>query len=234
MSRLIKSSDNGHGFIIRRMGAVEAAPVAPKSSNSDNNDNPLVAENKRLIALLKAREAEIATHAEALVKVFADGEEVGRVAMEAEIDDNRAASLALLEKGIDAAKTDLGHTLENSESIALMVAQIALDKMFGETEGRKAVATDLIRQQFRQIGHESFVSIEISRADFPNTNEVAELSEALSIDSDRVRVSDELGAGKCLMRLQLGTLEIGLARQWGAIRALLDDMATIGEVEKVK
>jgi flagellar biosynthesis/type III secretory pathway protein FliH len=234
MSTLIKSNDKSHGFNIQRLGAGGVAPPATKPIASANIENPLVAENSRLLTLIEQREAEIIAHAQALAKSFAEGEESGRLAMEAEIDDDRAASLMLLGDGIDAAKTELGHALENAESIALMVAQMALEKMFGETETRKSTVADLIRHQFRQIGHDSFVSLAVSRADFPNTNEVAELAAELSVASDRVRVSDELKAGDCRMRMQLGTLDIGLGRQWGSIRALLEDMAANGEVEEVE
>lgn len=234
MSMLIKSNDKAHGFSIQKLGAAAAAFVPTNRATSANIENPLIAENKRLLALLKRREAEIAAHADALAEAFADGEEAGRVAMEADIDDDRAASLALLGQGIEAAKTGLGNALENAESIALMVAQMTLEKMFGETDGRKALAADLIRHQFRQIERESFVSLEVSRADFPNTSEVAVLSTTLSIAPNKVRVSDELDAGDCRMRMQLGTLDIGLARQWGSIRALLEDMSVTGEVEEVE
>lgn len=233
MSTLIKSSDMAHGFVIQRLGSEIPMLVTPQKALQADLENPLEVENKRLITLLEEHNAVIVTHKSALTKAFSEGEEAGRTAMEAEIEDDRAAALALLGEGIDAAKNELGHALENAESIALMVAQMALDKMFGTAEERKAAITDLIRHQFRQIGNDSFVSLEVSRTDFPNTREVAELSAALSIAPDTVRVSDELNAGDCRMRMQLGSLAIGLNRQWGAIRTLLEDMAVVGESEQV-
>jgi flagellar biosynthesis/type III secretory pathway protein FliH len=234
MSALIKSSDEAHGFVIRKLGIAVVASAASKQATPVHIENPLAAEIRRLLALLEEREAEIEGHADALTKALTEGEEAGRLAMEAEIDDDRAASLALLGEGIEVAKAKLSQVLENAESIALMVAQIALDKMFGEPEARKAAAADLIRHQFRQIGFDSFVAIEVSRADYPNTSEVAELAASISVASDRVNVSDDLEAGSCRMRLQLGTLEIGLDHQWKSIRALLMTMAAIAKVEEVK
>lgn len=234
MSTLIKSNDLGHGFVIQKLGGESPMRVSTVRASETKAENPLAAENRRLAALVEEREAEIAAHEGALAKAYSKGEEAGRLAMESEIEDDRAAALELLANGVEAAKMALDQALGNYESIALVVAQTALDKIFGDTESRKAMAAELIRHQFRQIGHDSFVSLVVSRADFPNTYEVAELATSLSVAPDRVRVSDDLAAGSCHMRMQLGTLEIGLDRQWGSVRALLADMIAIDEAEEAE
>ena len=231
MSILIKSTDLAHGFVIQKLGGESPQRVSTVRASETKAENPLAAENRRLAALVEEHEAKIAAHEGALATAYSKGEEAGRSAMEFEIQDDRAAALELLVRGVESAKTALDQTLGNYESIALIVAQTALDKIFGDTEGRKVMAADLIRHQLRQIGHDSFVSLEVSRADFPNTQEVAELATSLSVVPERVRVSDDLAAGSCQMRMQLGTLEIGLDRQWGSVRALLDEMIAIDETE---
>ena len=231
MSTLLKSNDMAHGFVIQNLGGEPPKRVPSTRAEQSIAENPLAAENRRLAVLLEECEAEIAAHNDALAKAYAEGEEAGRVAMEAEIENDRAAALELLAGGVECAKTALDRALGNYESIALVVAQTALDKIFGNTENRKAMVADLIRHQFRQIGQDSFVSLEVSRADFPNTQEVAELATSLLIAPDRVRVSDDMMAGNCNMRMRLGTLEIGLGQQWGSLRSLLAEMIAADETE---
>lgn len=230
---LIKSGNKTHGFDIQRLGTAEAKPAADTSTSQTKIENPFALENERLLLLLEERDAKITEHSDAVKNAFSEGEEAGRAAAEAEFDNDRAAALALLSDGIEAAKVVLNNALENSESIALMVAQIALDKMFGELTLRKAATVDLIKQQFEQIGHDSFVVLEVSRGDFPNTDEVAELCASLSIMPESVRVSENLEPGDCRMQMELGSLSIGINQQWGAIRELLENMAGRDEAEVI-
>jgi flagellar biosynthesis/type III secretory pathway protein FliH len=224
MSALIKSRDAGYADTVQRFGhEAVARPDAPKRTVMPI-ENPLAAENSRLAAVAEKYEAEIAAHADALAKAFADGELAGHTAAETEFEDDRSAALSLLENGIAGAEADLSSVLENAENIAVLVAHTALEKLFGDSSSYKGYVTELIRHQLGRIGQESFVAIEVARADFPDTGEVADLARSLAIPTERLRVLDELNNGDCRMRMQVGTLEVGVDRQWGAMRAMLTEM----------
>jgi type III secretion protein L len=226
MSALIKSRDAGYAGTVQLFGREAVTqPDAPQRAVTPI-ENLLATENSRLAALAEKYEADIAVHVDALAKAFADGELAGRSAAEAEFEDERAAALSLLETGIAEAKSDLGSALKNAENIAVLVAHAALGKLFGDASSYKGYVTELIRHQLGRIGQESFVAIEVARADFPNTSEVADLALSLAIPTERLRVLDELNNGDCRMRMQVGTLEVGVDRQWGAVCALLTEMVS--------
>jgi flagellar biosynthesis/type III secretory pathway protein FliH len=224
VSVLIKSGEAANGASIARFGA--AVGVQPSGVlQPAARENPLVAENVKLLALVEKYEAEIAAHTDLLKKAFAEGEQAGRLAMESEFEDDRTASLALLAQGINAAQNDLSVMLENAENISVLVAQAVLEKLFGEPNNYREYVIDLIRHQFRRVDQNSIIAIEVARSDFPDTNEVADLARSLVVPEQQIRVSDQLNAGDCIMRMQIGTLDVGLNQQWGSIQALLGELA---------
>ena len=227
MNRIIKAGDRSHGLKIASLdGGLPSA--LPASAPDARQTDPIAEEIGRLRALVEEKEAENAALSEAVDKARAEGEEAGRIAMELEFEDGRERALELLEAGIGMARESLDEFLVRAEILALEVARTALNKLFGQDDGREAAVVDLVRHQLSHIERQSLVAIEVSRLDFPDTREVAALAERMGVDAAMLAASDELNAGGCRMRMKLGTIDVGLDQQWVAIRELLDSMAGPG------
>lgn len=177
----------------------------------------------RLRLLLAEREAEISAHAEALDAARAEGVETGRKDAEDKFEHDREAALSALREGIEAARQALASSLERTEALALMLVRQALEKLFDDPGGRLTTIGALIARQLAEIGRDMVVGIEVSRLDFPDTREIAALAETLQVDPALVCASLDLSEGQCRMRLKLGAIDLGVDRQWGAVRALLDE-----------
>ncbi|MBU6267859.1 MAG: hypothetical protein KGN34_09985 [Sphingomonadales bacterium] len=223
MTRVIKAGDLAHGLVIAPYTI--AGEAERSAAATPVRRDPREAERARLEALLAEREAELEDLRGALAKARAEGEEAGRLAAELEFEDDRTAGLERLEQGIAAARDAMGQWHEHAETLALLIARSALAKLFAGDEARTAAVTDLVRRQLAVIERDTVLAVTVARRDFPDTREVAALAAKLGIEPGLLAVSDDLDAGGCRMKLQLGTLDLGLDRQWGAVRDLLDGLA---------
>ena len=185
--------------------------------------DPLAGEIDRLESLLDARDEIIAKHAAALAAARAEGETVGREAAEAAFEEERAEALERLESGLGEAQAELRQALVQTGDLALLVARQALERLFGDPNARAETVVALIAHQLAQMEREAVLAVEVSRVDFPDTREIASLAERLGLPPGSLKAPLELGAGACRMRLRLGTLELGIDRQWATVRALLDE-----------
>lgn len=195
----------------------------------DRPPDPLREEVERLRHLLAEREAALEGFAEAVEQARAEGEKAGRIAAELEADDSRERALELLRKGIGHAHEILADCGDRLEVLALLIARTAIEKLFGDDRARKEAVGALALRQVQSVEGQMVVKVEVSRMDFPDVAELAELAAEIGITPDLLSASTELAAGACRMQLRLGTLEVGLDQQWGAIRQLLDDLASDAE-----
>lgn len=226
MTGVIKAAQRGNGFsvepLVPRFCAqemtVERAIVAKPA-------DPVLAENEELRARLDRQEEAILIHEKALAEAYAEGEAAGRVLAEAEFNEDRQAALDLLEQGLNDARAEFAGALASAEGLAALIAREALNKMFGDCGSRQQIVLDLIKHQFAQIERGGVVRVEVSRDDFPDTSEVARLAAQLGLRADALRVSDELSRGDCRVKLRLGSMDIGLSRQWEKISEALSEMA---------
>ena len=220
MSGVIKAGDRSFGPMIVALDLGREEPTGPAT-----REDPLVSENARLRKLLAEKEAEIAVLGETVGHARAEGEDAGRLAAEQAFEDDRQEALRLLADGIARAQEGLGDFVERAEALALLFTRAIVDKLFGEDADRQRIVGDLLRHQIAQIERHSLVAIEVSRLDFPDTREVAELAARLQLDPTALRVDEGIDAGACRMRLKLGILEVGPDRQWQAVRDMLDGLA---------
>ncbi|MFA7603944.1 MAG: hypothetical protein WCY29_13120 [Novosphingobium sp.] len=228
MRRVIKAGVPANGLSVSPLEHCLGATPDDRGREGPLPD-PLLAENERLQNLIGQKEAEIAGLHKAVLAARKEGEDSGRLAMECELEESRERALELLRNGIGKALEALSDLGERAELLALLLARTAIEKLFGEESARQSIVADLIRHQVRQIDKRSILGVEVSRLDFPDTNEVAGLAAGLNIDPKAVAVSDDLGAGGCRMKLRLGMLDIGLDQQWGALRDLFDVVGGAGE-----
>lgn len=189
-------------------------------------------EVQKLRALLAERDAELEELRAEVDKARVEGEAAGRIAAEAEVEDSREKALELLRNGIEHAGAAVADCQGQMEVLALMIARTALDKLFGDDSGRRAAVTELVVRQLRSIERQTLLQVEVSRLDFPNTDELADLAGQIGVAVDDICANAGLAPGACRMRLRVGTLEVGLDEQWGAIRNLLDDLASSADAER--
>lgn len=221
MRALIKAGNEAHGFVIAPLG-VPSGPASGNVAVPVSREDPLAAEARALRARLEEQRAQIAGHAAALEDARAEGEAAGRLAMERDFRESRDKALELLAAGITVAHDKLDDLVQRAELLGVLVARAAIAKLFGQDDAREAAVVDLAKHRLAQIERHMLVAIEVARADFPDTREVQELAARLGVDRVLLSVSDALAPGDCRMRCRLGTLDIGLNQQWGAIRELLD------------
>lgn len=191
--------------------------------------DPYRDELQRLHALLAERDAALEDLRAEVGKARAEGEAAGRIAAELEVEESRERSLELLRDGIEQAGAAVADCQGQMEVLALMIARTALDKLFGDHAGRRTAVTELVVHQLRSIERQTLLQVEVSRLDFPNTGELAELAGQIGVAPVDVCANADLAAGACRMKLRVGTLEVGLDEQWSAIRGLLDDLASTAD-----
>lgn len=170
---------------------------------------------------LAARDAEIAKHEVELANAFADGEAAGRVAAEVEYEDSRVEALSLLQRGITHAQNEIKQSISALERIALDVAQEALAVLIGDKDHYRDVLQKMILSQSALLDANIIVEVAISRCDFPDSNEIADLETQLAVPKGSLRLSDELEAGRCHFVLTSGGVELDMTRSWKEISAIL-------------
>ncbi len=223
---LIKASDK-----VQVLGVKQLFNGNEKQSIVKSKADPYAEEIARLKALISAYEAERPKHDIALKKAFDDGVAEGRLEREAEFEYDQTAALERLEQGLTTAQSTLTSSLNDMEALSVLVAQSVLNKIFGEEDNRHHIVIDLIKHQFVQLKGQMAVSVDVSRTDFLNSNDVKALAEHIGIEADKVRVLDTLDAGDCQIKLALGTLDLGLSQQWNQIRDVLDSFINTKEMK---
>lgn len=215
------------GSLIKSASALQLRTIldsAPEDADTDlgfETEAPqrsLVDELKDMLAL---RDAEIAGHADALTKAFADGEEAGRFAAREEFEDSRAEALSLLEDGIVHAAAVLADALKSFETLALQAAMQALQILVDDVGDYRKLLRAAIAQQVAALESETIIAITVSRSDFPDSSELAALEAQLVGPKRTLTLSDEMDAGSCHIALKLGTIEFDMRRSWDEISAIL-------------
>ncbi|MFT4025400.1 MAG: hypothetical protein QM676_01165 [Novosphingobium sp.] len=205
-----------------------APPVpAPQGQPSRKAADPRDEEIARLGALLAERDAALATLGDQVSEARAEGEAAGRLAAELEAEEDRERSLELVRGGIEQAVAALADGRDRMEALALLVARTALEKLFGDDAGRKATVADLVKLQLEALERHMLLRIEVSRIDFPDTRELAELAGKSGLGPDQISANPDLAPGACRMQMRVGSLDLGLDQQWGAVRDLLDELAAM-------
>jgi len=170
------------------------------------------------IARAEAAEAEIPRLEEAAREAYAEGRKAGVKAGLRQAEDARAESLKRRDAGIAEALASYRDELSAMERLAALLAREALERIVGDPERHVEMLCAIIRRQVEAVDAAAVLRIEVSREDHCEA-----LGEAAG--GVEVVVADALRSGECRMKMQLGTLEIGVAEQWGRMRSALDELA---------
>jgi flagellar biosynthesis/type III secretory pathway protein FliH len=226
MSSLIKSN------IKAAKGAVPlfAEQIASKSYESAPSKSPLDVydtEVARLQNVVEDLRSQISTHGVLLDQAREEGKWAGREAAESEYNETREAQLVLLQTTYEAARSTFSTFLEQSEALSVLIAKEVLEKIFGSFEGRSQMVVDVIRHQLSMLSDKAKLIIQVSRIDFPDTSEVKRFAASIGLDEERISILDSLNSGDCLLKLKLGTLDVGIDQQWDEILTLFAEQTKV-------
>ena len=174
-----------------------------------------VAERDERIAKLEADSAKAVRRA---------GEEGRKLGLE-EAESRSAEMLESLEAGISGAADALASGLSDLERLAVLVARESLSRIIGDPALHGELIERIIRAQMEKIEGQAVIAVEVSSANFESGADVAPL---LGRSGIAIRISEDLESGDCRIRLRLGTLEVGLGRQWDSVREALDEILGAG------
>ena len=208
-------------FLLDTDGLAELSGSEIRSASRIAAD-PVPAKIKALQDELAARDRAIADHELALTAAYTDGEAAGRIAAEDEFNEDRSDALEALKDSLSTSQVDFGKALKGFETLALLVAVEAVEKLLGDGAHYREALAKLIAHQVGKIDSASIVSIDVSRDDFPDTREVAAIEKTIGGERDKLSVVDSLEAGACRIKLNVGAIEIGFGQQWGALKDLLE------------
>ena len=133
--------------------------------------------------------------------------------------------LATLADAIVAGTERLDAQMPSLERLAVLIAQIALEKMLGDLPDNSELVTRLIARQVRELEASAVLRIDVASHDFPDPEALERLGEASGQPAIEVQARDDLASGDCHLQLTLGGLEIGLDQQWSKLKAALTQMA---------
>jgi flagellar biosynthesis/type III secretory pathway protein FliH len=217
---IIRAGNGGRQSVVQRFlatGEQEAATLLVSP------DRPAEIE---LLGKLALRDAEIADHKNALAVAYAEGEASGRAAAEKAFKTDWEASVQVLKEGVTSAREALARALEGFETLALLVAIEAVDKLTGNPEHYRKMLTDSIAERARELKTAGIISITVSRSDFPNVHEIAALEALLGATGEKLHVSDDLYPGECRFALTLGKADVNLNRHWDKMKTLLAGLSS--------
>ncbi|WP_443751373.1 FliH/SctL family protein [Asticcacaulis solisilvae] len=225
MSRVVKK--DGAALV----SAWTGAPVVPGDTPAKAVDPELLklrAEHEALKKQLEAQEARFAEVRAEADEAFRKGEAKGRDAGLREAEDQGEKRLARLEAGIAQAQAVFAEALGGLESLAPVLAHEALANILGGADERPHLVAAIVRHQVQALEARAVLHIEVSAADFPDDEALAALERTLGSLGPAVHASVARKSGECRIKLKLGTLDVGLDRQWAELGALLRDMTEGG------
>jgi type III secretion protein L len=149
----------------------------------------------------------------------------GKIAGEQCAGQDYAAQREALRNGIQLALDGLRAQLDSLEGLAIDVTHAALDQLLGDASRHADLVVETARHHLNQVAAGSAISVEVSRADFPDD---AQLEAAFASFAGQFRTGvtarAQLPAGACLIRLTLGTLDASLDTQTARMRSALSEV----------
>jgi flagellar biosynthesis/type III secretory pathway protein FliH len=195
---------------------------------TDAERERLAGEVETLTAELAGRDDAIASLKDEIVRALEAGKAEGREAGRDEAEDRNAELLATIESAAEQALARFADQLAAMERLALLVAQTCLDRMLLASEERSRIIRDLVRGQVAALNDGADIRIQVSARDFGSPDALAQVAASAQSRGCEITASEALDSGDCTIALQLGTLDIGLNQQWGALRLELDAMIEAG------
>jgi len=232
MTRVLKKNAAMDGSavhsLVSALSAANAAPAGPAAPPVDPEIPALRAERDELKRRIEQQEAALSDLRAEAEAAFQRGEAKGREAGLREAADQGEQRLARLEAGIAKAQATFAEAMAALERLAPALAHDALANLLGQGDERPQLVAAIVSKQVRTLDARSLIHIEVSAADFPDDEALAALEGSLGRLGPSIHASVSLKSGECRIKQTLGTLDVGLDRQWGELAALLRDMAGEG------
>jgi flagellar biosynthesis/type III secretory pathway protein FliH len=219
---VIKSSDAGQINPLFAGGKRSVPQGAARAS-----DAAALNEINRLKQSAEAYETLVVSHEAALKQAYDEGHSAGYNTAELDIEDSRKNALERLSAGIEIANADLHTSLARFENYALQAAAQALETLIDAPDLYTQIIGGMITRQVEELGKATIITITVSRSDFPDSRELMEIAPILSDVETKIALSDELPAGRCDIKLMVGTAEIDFRRTWQEILAVLADTQSV-------
>lgn len=197
---------------------------SPASTPSEEPAAAVVADP--LAEKLALYEVAISRHAAAVDQAYLDGEEAGKIAAEELFDQSRTEALSMLEKALSIAGEDLKQALSSFEALSLQIALEALTVLTENPETYREILASTIKKQLSALDARSIVSVTVSRSDFPDSRELAELETKLGAPTNTLRLCEKMDSGNSHIALSIGAVEIDLKRSWREIAEMLSASAS--------
>lgn len=215
--------------VIKSAAAQQVSPlfgtarVQPSSVAASAPEDMRDIEIDQLRRQIVEMEESASAHETALKDAYDEGFTAGQDAAEAEFDDNREKALEALSAGIDAATAEFKASLARFEGYSLQAASEALSVLVGDGAAFQQIVSQAIERQVTELGKKAVLSITVSRSDFPDSREVAELVPSLAGVEAKIAVSSDLPGGRCDIKLMVGTAEIDVRKSWSDIMKILSE-----------
>jgi hypothetical protein len=222
----------GRGVVLKSATAGMYLPLvsleraASSAMSTPSEDSVAVVMADPLAEKLALYEVAISQHAAALDKAYLDGEEAGKIVAEEMFDQSRKEALSMLEKAFSTALEDLKLALSGFEALSLQVALEALTVLTDNPETHHKILAATIKKQLSALDARSIVSVTVSRSDFPDSRELAELETKLGAPTNTLRLCGEMDSGNSHIALSIGAVEIDLKRSWREIAEMLSASAS--------
>ncbi|WP_244136049.1 MULTISPECIES: hypothetical protein [unclassified Burkholderia] len=172
---------------------------------------------------MNARLAEFEARCAALdderEKAYRRGVDEGRREADASAKRDDDARIDALSRGVHDARASLQTQFASLESLALDVAQVALERILGATEHYPALVAQTIRHHVAQMKTGVVLTVDVSRADFPDDESLRPISAAAP--ESIVNAHPHLPAGACRFGLAPGRAELDLPGQLDRLMTLL-------------
>jgi flagellar assembly protein FliH len=210
MSTLLKASLAEARTDIRALAAPSGTPII----EVDPRLRAMEQEIERLASALDAKDAEHVRELEA-------ARESGRAAAADAFSRDEEAALEALKHAIAQACETWTRELEDMERLAATLAEIALERVFGDAADQAATVERAIAHQIAALRADTMTSIMVSEKDFSSEADLAALAAGIGRPQLVVRASAALKRGECRIALRLGELDISVSEYWSALRRML-------------
>lgn len=226
----------GRGVVLKSAAAgmylplVSSEGAASSAMSTPSEESVAVVVADPLAEKLALYEVAISQHAAALDKAYLDGEEAGKIAAKEMLDQSRKEALSMLEKAFLAALEDLKLALSGFEALSLQVALEALTVLTDNPETYRAIIAATIKKQLSALETRSIVTVTVSRSDFPDSRELAELETSLGAPLNSLKLCEDMDSGNSRIALTIGAVEIDLGRSWREIAEALSLGASVDVV----
>ena len=214
--------------LIKADAALERTSVRAVEWRSEPGEPTPAARRPEIVAL----EAELAALKQGLADAEARRQEAllaarAEAAEEATAAYRRddAAALATLESALEEATRSLNTRIDSMETLALLLCETALAKIFGDTNDYTDLVARALQLQLAGLRREAVIAASVSAEDFPDAASLVALEARLGANNLSLRRDHQLGKGACRLDLRLGHIELSIPDHWQELQALLRQLA---------